>query len=83
MGTAFVSLMEVPKVCGSVQVDQFVAGDSNRVKFLGETEFWSVSDLQQLAVGPINRTTQCVNDVVEDALSFAKSLAPAPEVPVD
>lgn len=65
-----------------MQVDQFLAGDINRVKFLGETEFWSVADLQQLAVGPISQTTQCIIDLVEDALSLAKSLAPPPKQPV-
>ena len=59
------------------QVNQFLAGDSNRTKFLGETEFWSIADLQQLAEGPANQTRQCIHDVVEDALSLATSLTPA------
>ena len=58
------------------QVNQFLSGDSNRVKFLGETEFWAMADLQQLALGPTSRTIQCLNEVVEDALSLASTLAP-------
>ena len=76
----FQSMRSQSDVC-LCQVEQFLAGDSNRAKYLGETEFWSIADLQQLAEGPAKQTKQCIHDVVEDALSLATSLTAASDAP--
>lgn len=70
---ASIGLGVTEKAC-LCQVNQFLAGDSIRTRFLDETEFWSIADLQQLAHGHVNQTTHCINDVVEDALSLATAL---------